>query len=102
MNEKSTSIVSRTEVGGLFGIISSSILTAQEHLELLLCVMDFSKHVSWICLFFWRSIAQNTITGEPLLYNPVLASATHQDQSATGIHKSPPPEPPSLLVSIPF
>ena len=88
--------------GGLFGIISSSILTAQEHLELLLCVMDFSKHVSWICLFFWRSIAQNTITGEPLLYNPVLASATHQDQSATGTHKSPPPEPPSLLVSIPF
>ena len=76
--------------GSLFGIISSIILTVQEHLELLLCVMDFSMHASWICLFFWRSIEQNTIIGKQWLYNLVLASATHQDQSATCILKSPP------------
>ena len=90
--------------GGLFGIISSIILTIQEHLELLLCVMDFSKHISWICLFFWRSIEQNTIIGEQLLYKLVLASATHQDQSARSIYKSSPswtPDPscPRLLLN---
>ena len=38
----------------------------------------------------WRSIEQNTIIGEQLLYNIVLASATHQHRSATGIYRSPP------------
>lgn len=38
--------------GGLFGIISSIILTVQEHLELLLCVMDFpSMHPGYVSFF---------------------------------------------------
>ena len=76
--------------GSLFGIISSIILTVQEHLELLLCVMDFSMHASWICLFFWRSIEQNTIIGRQFLYNIVLASATCHHESVTGIRMSSP------------
>lgn len=33
-----------------------------------------------------RSIEQNTMIARQLLYNTVLASATHQHKSATGIH----------------
>ena len=46
------------------------------------------------------SIEQNTITRGQLLYNIVLASATHQHQSATGIKyvsSLPPPSPPHSL-----
>ena len=40
--------------------------------------------------FFLRSIEQNITIGAHLLYNIVLASATHQHESAIGIHMSPP------------
>ena len=40
--------------------------------------------------FFLRSIEQNITIGAQLLYNIVLASATHQHESAIGIHMSPP------------
>ena len=40
--------------------------------------------------FFLRSIEQNTTTGGQVLYNIVLASATHQHKAATGTHRSPP------------
>ena len=45
----------------------------------------------FVCLFVFI----NLIGGE-LLYNPVLVSAIHQHESATGIHMSPPSWP-SLL-----
>ena len=44
---------------------------------------------SFFFFFFLRSIEQNTTIGGQVLYNIVLASATHQHESAIGIHMSP-------------
>ena len=71
-------------------IISLSII------HLVSISFPFFKFLQWVYLFiflahlFLRSTKQNTIIGGQLLYNIVLASATHPHESATGIQMSPP------------
>ena len=66
---------------------------------------DFFFNVKNYSCKILRNIEQNTIIGEKLLYDIVLAFATHQPKSVTGIHvssllkpiPSPTPSHPSML-----
>ena len=78
------------------------------HLQFILLMFCSSQHISlspWRGLFLvlvikdykciiWRSIEQNTVIRGQLLRSIVVASGTHQHESSTDVHVSPPSSTP--------